>query len=173
MDTERRSDEGQHERRQPSAFQSGFADSGSEPSAVGSVNTTDADGGDHEPNKGGSDRASRANGGEDEEFAAEVAVPDPPAAYRGAERNEPAKPAAESDARDDQGAGEQGGVAVGWFALALAIASLFVWPALLGPAAVLFGFVSWMQGSRALGIWSIVLGIISFIAYLALAPLYR
>lgn len=60
----------------------------------------------------------------------------------------------------------------GWFSLMLAIFSLFIWPAILGPSAVLFGFISYVQGSRALGIWSIVLGAISFLAYMVLVPMY-
>lgn len=63
-------------------------------------------------------------------------------------------------------------VATGWFALFLAVVSLFVWPAILGPSAVLFGIMSWIQGSHVLGIWSIVLGVLSFLAYLILVPLY-
>lgn len=62
--------------------------------------------------------------------------------------------------------------AFGWLGLILAIASLFFWPAILGPAGAMIGFLAISQGSRALGIWSIVLGAISFISYILLAPLY-
>jgi hypothetical protein len=61
---------------------------------------------------------------------------------------------------------------VGWFALALAIASLFVWPAVLGPAGAVLGLAAWVQGSRGLGIGAIILGVISFLSYLVLVPLY-
>lgn len=60
----------------------------------------------------------------------------------------------------------------GWAGLILAIASLFVWPVLLGPGAAVIGFVALTQGHRALGIWSIVIGLISFMAYIVLVPLY-
>jgi hypothetical protein len=61
---------------------------------------------------------------------------------------------------------------IGWIALVLAIASLFVWPVVLGPAGALLGLAAWSQGSRGLGVWSIVLGVISFLSYLVLVPLY-
>lgn len=59
---------------------------------------------------------------------------------------------------------DTGDQTTGWIALALAFLSLFVWPAILGPIAVVAGIVAWMRGSRALGIGSIVLGLISFLA---------
>lgn len=161
MDSERQSGD---EQQEPSGITSDINEAGDDLRPDGAMNRTDVV---------GLDNKTLVRDGKDEEFASEVAVTDPPAAYGGAERDKAAGTATQSDTRDEPDKTEQGGVAVGWFSLALAIASLFVWPALLGPAAVLFGFISWMQGSRALGIWSIVLGIISFIAYLALVPLYR
>lgn len=62
--------------------------------------------------------------------------------------------------------------AMGWLALTLAIASLFFWPAILGPSAAIIGFFALTRGNRALGIWSIVIGLISFMAYIVLVPLY-
>lgn len=61
---------------------------------------------------------------------------------------------------------------MGWIGIILAVASLFFWPAVLGPAAVLFGFIAWSQGSRTLGVWAMVLGAISFVAFMVLIPLY-
>ena len=58
---------------------------------------------------------------------------------------------------------DTGDQTTGWIALTLAFLSLFVWPAILGPIAVVAGIVAWMRGSRALGIGSIVLGLISFL----------
>lgn len=60
----------------------------------------------------------------------------------------------------------------GYIGIALAIASLFFWPAVLGPGAAIIGFIALTQGNRALGIWSIVIGLISFMAYIVLVPLY-
>ncbi|WP_248926638.1 hypothetical protein [Paenibacillus hamazuiensis] len=65
-----------------------------------------------------------------------------------------------------------GGRAMGYFALVLALLSLFFAPALLGSAATLLGFFSFVQGSRALGVWSIVIGLISLAGYFLLVPLY-
>lgn len=62
--------------------------------------------------------------------------------------------------------------AMGWLALTLAIASLFFWPAILGPGAAIIGFFALTRGNRALGIWSIVIGLISFMAFIVLVPLY-
>lgn len=107
----------------------------------------------------------------DEEFAAEAA-PIAPAAQRTLIQPEDDRPSVrEFRAVETEEAGKSTGY-VGWVAIVLAVASLFVWPAVLGPAAILLGFISWVQGSRALGIWSVVLGVISFIAYIALVPLY-
>lgn len=61
---------------------------------------------------------------------------------------------------------------IGWLALALAIASLFMWPAVLGPAGAVLGLMAYFQGNRSLGIWSMVIGIIAFIAYIAIVPYY-
>lgn len=107
----------------------------------------------------------------DEEFAAEAA-PMAPAAQRPLIQPEDDRPSVrEFRAVETEEEGRSAGY-VGWIAIVLAVASLFVWPAVLGPAAILLGFISWVQGSRALGIWSVALGVISFIAYIALVPLY-
>jgi hypothetical protein len=62
--------------------------------------------------------------------------------------------------------------ALGWTAIIAAFISLFVWPYVLGPAAAVLGFVAYFQGSRTLGIWSIVLGALSMLSYWVLVPLY-
>lgn len=64
------------------------------------------------------------------------------------------------------------GRGMGIFALVLSIISLFVWPAVLGPASVLLGFMAWGRGNRGLGIWSIVIGLVSFLAYIVFLPLF-
>lgn len=60
----------------------------------------------------------------------------------------------------------------GWIAIILAIGSLFFWPAVLGPAAAVLGVVAYLRGNRALGVWSIALGLISVLAFLFLVPYY-
>jgi hypothetical protein len=61
---------------------------------------------------------------------------------------------------------------LGYIALTSAIASLFVWPAFLGSFAALFGFFAYIQGSRSLGMWSIVIGLISLAGFFLLVPMY-
>ncbi|HEX7056959.1 MAG TPA: hypothetical protein VF260_07150 [Bacilli bacterium] len=98
----------------------------------------------------------------DTEFAAEAApepITRPPAAepkrMNGNERNN-----------------RIGSATLGWVALILAVAALFVWPAVLGPAGAVVGFFAYMRGSRALGVWSIAIGLIAFIAYVVITPFY-
>ncbi|WP_020615611.1 hypothetical protein [Paenibacillus daejeonensis] len=64
------------------------------------------------------------------------------------------------------------GRVIGWTALAFAIASWFLWPVLMGAASALLGWFAYRQGSKTLGIWSIVIGLVALAAYLALLPLY-
>ncbi|MNI86122.1 hypothetical protein D3C73_1431850 [compost metagenome] len=49
---------------------------------------------------------------------------------------------------------------------------MFYWPAVLGPVAALFGVVAYIRGSRALGIWSVTLGLVSLLAFLYLVPYF-
>jgi hypothetical protein len=71
--------------------------------------------------------------------------------------------------------GEQDGPrskAFGWVAIILAIASLFYWPAVLGPTAAVVGVVAYNRGNKALGIWSVTLGLVSLLAYLYWVPYF-
>jgi hypothetical protein len=105
-----------------------------------------------------------------EEFAAETvpveSIPagksNPAAENRPAAENEP-----KQKVREDTDTS-----ITGWAALAIAIASLFVFPFILAPASVVLGFMAWYQGSRALAAWSIIIGAVSFFAYLVIVPLY-
>jgi hypothetical protein len=60
----------------------------------------------------------------------------------------------------------------GWIALTVAVISLFAWPVILGPLAVLAGIAAAASGSRMLGVCSAVLGMISIVILLAIAPMY-
>lgn len=62
------------------------------------------------------------------------------------------------------------GDTAGWISLLLAVASLFFWPALLGPAAVIAGAASFFAGSRALGAWAVGLGLLSLVGYFFWVP---
>ncbi|PYI51742.1 hypothetical protein [Paenibacillus flagellatus] len=113
----------------------------------------------------------------DEEYATEVA---PPAMLGGANRNalnrtdaEPVQPVQQVATRSEEGSTVRtGGQTIGWIALALAIASLFVYPALMGGTAIVLGIIAYVQGSRSLGAWSVVIGGIALISYLVLVPYY-
>lgn len=95
-----------------------------------------------------------------EEFAAEVAEP--------RQTNDDKEDARSPFERDRAGENNR---TFGGIALTIAILSLFVWPSLLGPSAVVLGFLAWNRGSRALGIWSVVIGLISFLAFVFLTPM--
>lgn len=71
----------------------------------------------------------------------------------------------------DEDRSADAGRATGLFALAMAAASLFVWPLPLGLAAAVLGFYSYRQGSRMLGVWSITLGLIAALSYLVFIPI--
>jgi hypothetical protein len=64
------------------------------------------------------------------------------------------------------------GDAIAWISLLLGIASLFFWQAVLGPAAIITGIFAWVRGSRTMGTWAIVLGLIAVVAYFVLVPYY-
>lgn len=87
----------------------------------------------------------------DEEFAAEVAEPG-------------------VSFREDDDAEVQGNPFIGYLSVAIAILSLFVWPVVLGPAAVVTGMISYARGSKGMGIAGIVIGIISFVGAILLFP---
>lgn len=59
---------------------------------------------------------------------------------------------------------------LGWFALAFSVVSWFVLPQWFGLAGIIMGGAAWFTGSR--GLWSIVVGSIAIVAYLALVPYY-
>lgn len=61
---------------------------------------------------------------------------------------------------------------LGWTALIVSLLSLFVFPSLLGPAGAVIGFFSFMQGSRTLGAWAMILGLVSLFVALFLSPFY-
>ena len=52
-------------------------------------------------------------------------------------------------------------------ALGLAIAAWFIWPAVLAPAGMVAGVVTYIRWRRAAGAWAIAVGLIAFVLYLA------
>lgn len=95
-----------------------------------------------------------------EEYAAEVASP---------ASDHPMVRETETDADDEA---VQTHHFFGWFALVVAVASLFVWPAVLGPVGAIIGIYAILNEQKTLGILSIIIGAVSFIGFLFLVPLY-
>ncbi|NOV03462.1 hypothetical protein [Paenibacillus planticolens] len=60
--------------------------------------------------------------------------------------------------------------AVGYMALFVALASLFVWPVLLGISGIVLGVIAFFMGNKGIGTWSVVLGFIAVAAYFLLVP---
>lgn len=77
-----------------------------------------------------------------------------------------------TESQDEEAGRRNANMGIGWTALALSFISLFVWPQILGPAGAVIGAFAWYRGSRTLGIWSIVIGLISLLSYFVLIPLY-
>ncbi|GIP39632.1 hypothetical protein J31TS4_29120 [Paenibacillus sp. J31TS4] len=114
-----------------------------------------------------------------EEYAGELAAPVPiPAAverqnrltaeqvHRAADRTE------RTETREQETDRPQGRT-LGWVGLITAILSLFVFPTILGPTATVLGFLAYLQGNRTMGVWSVVLGLISLGTALFLSPYFR
>ncbi|WP_019533022.1 hypothetical protein [Paenibacillus ginsengihumi] len=125
------------------------------------------------PKENARERGSRKErSGFAEEYAAEVAFPY--SRQRAAEavkeglRAEPAQ----AKERRSQAAAPDAYRWVGLTSLALSVLSLFVLPAVFGSAASLLGFFAYMVGQRSLGIWSVVIGLLSLAGYFVLVPLY-
>lgn len=102
----------------------------------------------------------------DAEMAAELAVPDAePRERRQADGPGNGRRSARHPAASDAGR------ATGLFALAIAIASLFVWALPLGLTAALLGWFSFREGARGLGVWAMVIGLIAALSQLVLIPI--
>lgn len=104
----------------------------------------------------------------DEEFASEAAPA--PIFSRPAENRREEPNAGEVHSVEEETA--RSGKTVGWIGLVLAIASLFIYPVLLGLGAIAFGVAAFLQGSRSLGVWSASIGGVALLAYYVLVPYY-
>ncbi|MDR6551339.1 hypothetical protein [Paenibacillus qinlingensis] len=102
-----------------------------------------------------------------EEYAAEIAVPH----NRGSRRNEPASTVSDEEVAELVEAVTRN-KAVGYVALFVALASLFVWPVLLGISGIILGVIAFVMGNKSMGSWSVALGIIAVAAYFLLIPYY-
>lgn len=113
----------------------------------------------------------------DEEYGAELTPPAAPLFVNNRTRTDradvPDHPEPNHDLHAEEGAGvEAGGATIGWIGLVLAIASLFIFPALLGTAGIVLGIIAYVQGSRSLGAWSVIIGGIALLSFVVLVPYY-
>ncbi|GIN38517.1 MULTISPECIES: DUF4190 domain-containing protein [Heyndrickxia] len=97
-----------------------------------------------------------------EETAAEVAAP---VSFNRDRENDV------SEDKDHEHAHVSGKV-IGWSALALSVLSLFFLPIVLGAAGTILGFVARRRGARALGAWSIGIGVVSLILGIFVQPFF-
>ncbi|WP_261305738.1 hypothetical protein [Paenibacillus andongensis] len=112
-----------------------------------------------------------------EEYAAEITAPTRRINYAEQYKNyKPEKLETQSDVSDEEIAELVETVtrnkAVGYIALFVALASLFVWPVLLGISGIVLGVIAFLMGNKRLGSWSIALGFIAVAAYFLLVPYY-
>ncbi|MBD2861765.1 hypothetical protein [Paenibacillus oceani] len=113
----------------------------------------------------------------DEEYGAELTPPAAPLfvnnRVRADQGDVPDHPEPNRDLHAEEGAGvETGGATIGWIGLVLAIASLFIYPAILGTGGIVLGIIAYVQGSRALGAWSVIIGGIALLSFVVLVPYY-
>ncbi|NOU85175.1 hypothetical protein GC102_05180 [Paenibacillus sp. LMG 31460] len=112
-----------------------------------------------------------------EEYAAEITAPIRRINYAEQYKtNKPERLETHSDVSDEEVAELVEAVtrnkAVGYVALFVALASLFVWPVLLGVSGIVLGVIAFLMGNKRLGSWSIALGFIAVAAYFLLVPFY-
>lgn len=58
------------------------------------------------------------------------------------------------------------GISIGIIGFMTGIISLFCFPAVLGPFTILCGCMSFLQGRRVLGSWTMLLGFLSLVGYI-------
>ncbi|AKG35722.1 hypothetical protein [Paenibacillus durus] len=61
----------------------------------------------------------------------------------------------------------------GYAGLVLGIASLFIWPVILGPSAAVLGYYAYNKGRKTAGGWAIGLGIVATLSYFVMIPFAR
>ncbi|QWU18499.1 hypothetical protein KP014_24155 [Paenibacillus sophorae] len=79
---------------------------------------------------------------------------------------------ADSGERVADGEGEANKTA-GYAGLVLGIASLFIWPVILGPSAAVLGYYAYNKGRKTAGGWAIGLGIVATLSYFVMIPFAR
>ncbi|MCY9658407.1 hypothetical protein P5G65_01695 [Paenibacillus chondroitinus] len=110
-----------------------------------------------------------------EEYAAEITAPSRRIHYAEpyqAKHAEVEKSEVSDEEIDDLVEAVTRNKAVGYIALFVALASLFVWPVLLGVSGIILGVIAFLMGNKGIGTWSVVLGFIAVAAYFLLFPFY-
>lgn len=120
---------------------------------------TDRERGKRETNTGASAHKQGAASGLAEEYSAELALPTAP-------RN----PVTQSHGAERRATGAADWI--GYAALLSALLSLAVYPLFFSGAAIVLGIFAYAGGRRKLGIYSIVIGLITWIALFILVPIY-
>lgn len=64
------------------------------------------------------------------------------------------------------------GRTLGWVALGISILALFMYPAVMGTTAALVGVFAYSSGAKALGAWSIVIGLVALLTYFIFTPTF-
>jgi hypothetical protein len=121
------------------------------------------------------EQISKETGNRDvmEEYAAEISVPyTAPSVPRVVRTQEVEKPKEVSETVETEKATPRAYPWLGIAALTMAVLSMFMYPTLFGSGAALLGFFAFLAGNRALGVWSIILGLIALAGYFLLVPLY-
>ncbi|ASA26454.1 hypothetical protein B9T62_23990 [Paenibacillus donghaensis] len=95
-----------------------------------------------------------------EEYAAEIN----PLPLHASQSRKEAGPAAEE---------KQGSRMLGYAGLAFGIASLFIWSAITGPAAIVLGLYAYSKGRKTAGAWAIGLGFVAALSYFVMIPFAR
>lgn len=126
---------------------------------------------DKEPKRFPMDQLGKETGHEtNEEYASEVAAPyAAPKQAPVTTEEEPVRRSESVTKTDDTSAALAWS---GYAAIVLSVASLFIYPVLFGSAGALLGLLAYSQGQKSLGVWSVILGLVSLAGYFLLVPMY-
>ncbi|WP_235775483.1 MULTISPECIES: hypothetical protein [Paenibacillus] len=62
---------------------------------------------------------------------------------------------------------------VGYASVGLGIASLIIWPIILGPLAAVLGYYAYSNGRKTAGAWGLGMGIVAVLSYFVMIPFAR
>ncbi|WP_025693349.1 hypothetical protein [Paenibacillus zanthoxyli] len=84
-----------------------------------------------------------------------------------------ASPEGSEERATDRDRGGEADKTAGYAGLVLGIASLFIWPVILGPSAAVLGYYAYNKGRKTAGGWAIGLGIVATLSYFVMIPFGR